>query len=63
MIVITAGVFASIESVAVIKRPALRVISLVVVDRMMVVPIASPVVPAPPVSSKEPDAEPNSEEG
>lgn len=53
---------ASIESVAVIKRPALRVISLVVVDRVMVVPIASPVMPAPPVAPKEPDAEPNSEE-
>jgi hypothetical protein len=35
-VVITAGAFSSIESVAVIKRPALRVKSLVVVDRVMV---------------------------
>src|ERR1700740_1029672 len=44
MVVITAGAFASIESVTVIKRPALRVIALVVVRRVVVMPIASPVV-------------------
>src|ERR1700746_118252 len=61
-VVITAGAVASIESVAVIKRPALRVIALVVVRRVVVMPIASPVVPAPPVSSKEPETEASSEE-
>ena len=54
--------FTSIESVAVIKRAALRVIPLVVVDCVMALPNATPVVPAPPVAPKEPDAEANSEE-
>ena len=61
-VVVTARDFASIEPVAVVKRPALRIISAVVVDRIMVVPIAPPVMPAPSVATIEADAEPNSEE-
>jgi hypothetical protein len=56
-IVDTAHAFSSIEPVAVIKRPASRVIPLVVVDRVVVMPIETPVAPAPPVTPKEPDAE------
>src|SRR5580704_11451111 len=61
-VVKTARGFGSIESVAGIKRPAWRVIPPVVVNRVVVIPIATPVVPAPPVAPKEPDAEATSEE-
>jgi hypothetical protein len=53
---------ASIEGVAVVKRPATRVIPGVVVNRVVVMPIETPVVPAPPVAPKEPDAEATSKE-
>jgi hypothetical protein len=55
-------VSASIESTAVIKRPASRVIPRMVEDRVVVMPIETPVVPAPSVVTKKSDAEANSEE-
>jgi hypothetical protein len=58
-----AGVSASIESVAVIEGPARRVIPLVIENRVVVMPIGTPVVPAPAVVPKESDAEANAEEG
>src|SRR5580704_8908759 len=54
--------FASIESVAAIKRPASRVIPLVVVNGVVVMPIETPVLPAPPIAPQEPDGEATSEE-
>jgi hypothetical protein len=56
-----ARVSASIESIAVIKCPASRVIPRMVENRVVVMPIETPVVPAPPVAPKESDAEANSE--
>ena len=61
-VVHTARAFPSVKSVTVIERPASRVIPRVVVIRVVVMPIATPVVPAPPVAPKKPDAEANSEE-
>ena len=61
-VVNAARVFASIESVAVIKRSAWRVIPRVVEDGVVMMPIETPVVPPPPVAPKESDSEANSEE-
>src|SRR5580692_1590831 len=57
-----AGASAPIERVAVIKRLAGRVIPRVIENGVVVMPIETPVVPAPPVAPKEPNAEANSEE-
>src|SRR5216683_731217 len=43
------------EIVAVDDRPAVRDVRVVVVDHPMAVPIASPVMPAPPISSEKAD--------
>src|SRR5713101_1354493 len=48
------------EVVAIDDRSAVRDIGVVVVDHRMPVPVASPVMPAPPISSEEADAEANS---
>jgi hypothetical protein len=56
-----ARVSASIESIAFIERPASRVIPRMVESRVVVMPIETPVVPAPPVAPKESDAEATSE--
>src|SRR5580693_9193227 len=61
-VISAAGTFASIERVAVIKGSAWRVVAAVVVERVVVMPIETPVVPAPPVAPKQPNAEANSEE-
>jgi hypothetical protein len=47
----TARTFASIESVAVIKRSAWRVIAPLVENCVVMMPIATPVVPAPSIAS------------
>ena len=57
----TARTFASIESVAVIKRPAWRVIPPVIENRVVMMPIATPVAPTPRVAAKISDAKAISE--
>ena len=53
---------APVESVAVIKGAAVGGIPRVVENRVVVMPIATPMVPAPSVVTKKPDAEAHSEE-
>src|SRR5580692_808983 len=62
VVISAVGTFASIERVAVVKRPAGRLIPRVIENGVVVMPIETPVVPAPPVAPKEPNAEANSEE-
>src|SRR5882757_7073453 len=48
------------EIVAINDRPAVGDVGVVVVNHPMAMPVASPVLPAPTMSSEETDAEPNS---
>src|SRR6267154_2117289 len=56
----------SVERVAVVEvvtindRPAVGDVGVVIVNHPMAMPVASPVMPAPTISSEETDAEPNS---
>src|SRR5437667_2549051 len=52
---------AVVEVVAIDDRPAVRNVGVVVVDHCSAVPVVSPVMPAPPVSSKKTDAKADSE--
>ena len=49
-----------VEVVAADDRPAVGDVSVVVVDHPMAMPVASPVMPAPTVSSEETNAEADS---
>ena len=49
-----------VEVVAIDDRSAVGDVGVVVVDHPMAMPVASPVVPAPTISSEETDAEPDS---
>src|SRR5271157_1360781 len=51
----------SVEGVPVIKRPAGRVVPGMVIHRVSVMPIESPMTPAPSVSAVEADSEADSE--
>src|SRR5258708_36409094 len=48
------------EIVAINDRPAVGDVGVVVVNHSKAMPVASPVMPAPTISSEETDAEPNS---
>src|SRR5260370_21601444 len=52
---------AVVEVVAIDDRSAVRNVGVVVVDRCPAVPVVSPVMPAPPISSKKTDAKADSE--
>ena len=52
---------AVVEVVAIDDRSAVRDVGVVVVDRCSAVPVVSPVMPAPPISSKKADAKADSE--
>src|SRR5260370_26703221 len=49
-----------VEVVAINDRPAVGDVGVVVVNHPMAMPVASPVMPSPTISSEETDAEPNS---
>src|SRR5467141_4758921 len=51
---------AAVKVVAIDDRSAVGDVGVVVVDHPVAMPVASPVMPAPPVSSEETDAEPDS---
>jgi hypothetical protein len=51
-----------IEVVAIDDRPAVRDVSVVIVDHLMVVPVAIPVMPTPPKPSEEADSKSTAEE-
>jgi len=50
-----------VEVVAIDDRSAVGDVGVVVVDHPMAMPVASPVIPAPPKSSEEADSKPNTE--
>src|SRR5271155_986507 len=50
----------SVVIVSVVKRVGPRVVLIVVINDVVVVPIRSPVGPAPPISTVEADSEPDS---
>ena len=50
----------SIVIAAVVKGPALRVVPVMVIDGVAVIPIESPIRPAPSKTAKEADSESNS---
>ena len=52
---------AAVEVAAIDDRSAVRDIRVVVVDHRMAMPVASPVIPAPPKSSEEADAKSKTE--
>ena len=60
MVEVAVTKIASIEVIAIDDRSAMRDISVVVVYRCTAMPIVSPVMPAPPKSSEEADAEADS---
>src|SRR5260370_3145075 len=52
---------AVVEVVAIDDRSAVRNVGVVVVDHCSAMPVVSPVMPAPPISSKKADAKADSE--
>src|SRR5712664_3629199 len=60
MVEVTAIEVAVVEVVAIDDRSAVRNVGIVVVNHPMAMPVASPVMPAPPKSTEESDSEPDS---
>src|SRR5467141_291462 len=60
MVEVAAIEVAVVEVVAIDDRSAVRDVGVVVVNHPMAMPVASPVMPAPPKSTEESDSEPDS---